>query len=48
MNLIYIAISESWINDNNTFIYNIPNYNAYVSNILESISISMQVGYYFI
>ena len=27
-----IAISESWINDNNTFIYNIHNYNAYVSN----------------
>ena len=30
--IIAIVISESWINDNNAFIYNIPNYNAYVSN----------------
>ena len=40
-----IAISGAWVNANNMFLYNIPNYDTYMS-LIENIS--MEVVYIYI
>ena len=47
MNLI-IAINESYINDNNTFLYNIPTYNVYVYNIKHACCVLFYINKQFI